>query len=514
MCSSATKVWLSTTLIVWLILSVIREVFDLIGRLWIPVTFNLFQILACISGLFSISSRRITLLLLLTISCIASAGYNVFLILWYNDVIKGYPRLLSAGLPFGQSFFVKHTPGCETFFNLTTSQWNQKACGVPYYNAESFQAVVHILLAIMTFVFSIVLMIERKISQGQGDKQQNLKLDSKEIGYSYMNSQYDSPKQATDKKESLEKEKRDSINFEKQVSKFHDEYAKVDMSRKSKTKSEYLSPENLSGEHISIPTNTAVAERLANHSGEREIKKMPKPLSNGNLTALISFDPKSKDILKVSEHHNDSEDEEEYEPQRSTRRRNDSETSTPSVQAPMPSLIRPDRDSGHPSSSASDWTTEFSVSSPPPLMKFSLDEQTNLVSDYSKDPANYSYYSPQLNLKYNKKFDDIPRDHHYRRTNIEKKTTVIPESPKILPLKLNVIRSSKYDDEADSSIEYPEVTSFPVRPRRQLVDACFATQLPLHKAPVNARSFSDELPPPLTLDSKKFRAPDVDGLLV
>ncbi|CAD5216524.1 unnamed protein product [Bursaphelenchus xylophilus] len=524
MCSSPTQVWLCTTLIIWLVLSVIREVFDLIGRLWVPVAFNLFQILSCISGMFAISSRRMTLLLLLSLSSILSSGYNVLLILWYYDIIKGFPRLLSAGLPFGQSFFVRHTPGCETFFNLTTSQWNQRPCSVPYYNAESFQAVIHILLAIMTFLFSIVLMVERKINPRQKtneDRKIN-KLDTKEIGYSYMNTSYDSPKPSDTKKEAIQKkravDKIETGSLEDQISKFQDEYARMDMGRKSKSRSEYLTPENLNNDFINNQ-----AERLANHSNNLEIKKMPKPLSNGNLTALISFDPKSKDILKVSEHQNDSEDEADFGKYSSFRNRNESQSSTPSIQAPVLSPFhRPDPDSGHPSSSPSDWTTEFSVSSPPPMMKFSLDEQKHFISplsDFTKDSSEYRRLSNQANPRLNV----IPSQNQkrLRRSMPDNKMTVL-SNQEMPPLTLNVVTSEHYPSSIPESTSFDTtehlVTSFPVKPKRQLVDTSLATQLPLLRPQGKSRTrpvSDDQLPPPLELDSslQKFMNSD-NGLLV
>lgn len=81
-----------------------------------------------------------------------------------------------------------------------------------------------------------------------------------------------------------------------------------------------MSPENLTFnsnsdyegyQPIARPASQgAVAARLANHSGQIPINKTKKPVSSGSLTALIAFDPKSKDILKVNKHHNDSDDEE------------------------------------------------------------------------------------------------------------------------------------------------------------------------------------------------------------
>ncbi|VDM40894.1 unnamed protein product [Toxocara canis] len=101
MCEADSRTWLITVLSVWLVLSTARQVFDLIGKLWIPVAFNLFQMLSCITGLFAVCQYRICLLIVLTISSVVSAVYNTLLILWYNGVFGDTTRpILSAGLPY------------------------------------------------------------------------------------------------------------------------------------------------------------------------------------------------------------------------------------------------------------------------------------------------------------------------------------------------------------------------------------------------------------------------------
>jgi hypothetical protein len=163
-CKSPTRIWLFFILLLWLLLSIARQVFDLIGKLWIPVIFNLLQILSCINGLFAASQQRLSLLLTLTLSSIVSILYNAVLILWYAGVLGDRTKpLLSAGLPLSHSFFLRYTPSCQSHYNLTTNQWVQHTnCLIPYYNIEGFQALIHIIIAILTMLFSLLLFCQRR----------------------------------------------------------------------------------------------------------------------------------------------------------------------------------------------------------------------------------------------------------------------------------------------------------------------------------------------------------------
>lgn len=121
--------------------------------------------LSIISGLFAACQYRLSLLIALSISSLISLAYNVLLILWYNGIFGDRTRpILSAGLPFSYSFFLRYTPiaSCQSHFNLTTAQWVQSsACVLPYYNIESLQALLHSLVALLTMVLAIALACSR-----------------------------------------------------------------------------------------------------------------------------------------------------------------------------------------------------------------------------------------------------------------------------------------------------------------------------------------------------------------
>lgn len=162
MADSPPYTWLASILALWLIAAIARQVFDLIGKLWIPVAFNLLQILSCITGLFAVCQHRACLLIFLTVTSAISIIYNILIALWYGGFLGDNSRpLLSAGLPYSHSFFLLHTPMCEYHFNLTSLRWMQYPCPLPYGHIESLQAIVHVILAVITTVLSGVILYGR-----------------------------------------------------------------------------------------------------------------------------------------------------------------------------------------------------------------------------------------------------------------------------------------------------------------------------------------------------------------
>lgn len=126
------------------------------------------QILILIAGTFAVFQTRVVLLIVLSISCLFSILYNVALILWYNNVFGGNTNrpFLSLGLPHGYSFFVQHTPFCDSSYNVSTARWTQHDdCLFPYGYIESFQASLHIILALLTAIFSILVARQRKVNE-------------------------------------------------------------------------------------------------------------------------------------------------------------------------------------------------------------------------------------------------------------------------------------------------------------------------------------------------------------
>ncbi|CAJ0948807.1 unnamed protein product, partial [Mesorhabditis belari] len=153
---------------IWLCLALARQAFDLIGRLWLPVIFNLLQILCCIIGLFAVCQRRRALLGVFIVTSLLSTIYNILLLLWYEDVFPSsthYTIPLSFGLPLSFSFFLKYTPGCSSHFDLQKSFYVQDDCLIRFTHLEAAQCVLHMLFAISTMITTILMLCERDVNK-------------------------------------------------------------------------------------------------------------------------------------------------------------------------------------------------------------------------------------------------------------------------------------------------------------------------------------------------------------
>ncbi|VDK67201.1 unnamed protein product [Anisakis simplex] len=75
MCEIEARGWLIVVLSVWLALSTARQLFDLVGKLWIPIVFNLFQ---NVYGTAEVSSRSLSLENLKSCSAILHSVVNIF----------------------------------------------------------------------------------------------------------------------------------------------------------------------------------------------------------------------------------------------------------------------------------------------------------------------------------------------------------------------------------------------------------------------------------------------------
>ncbi|KAL3121941.1 hypothetical protein niasHT_006140 [Heterodera trifolii] len=98
-----------------------------------------------------------------------SVGHNVAVLLWFcTDLLVADHRqsdLLSFGLPFGHSFFLRHTPLCEAHYNLSDTveqaeqQQTTEHCPIQYSHLEGGQAVLHTLMALGTLLLVVALLL-------------------------------------------------------------------------------------------------------------------------------------------------------------------------------------------------------------------------------------------------------------------------------------------------------------------------------------------------------------------
>uniref|UniRef100_A0A914HEA0 Sodium/potassium-transporting ATPase subunit beta-1-interacting protein n=1 Tax=Globodera rostochiensis TaxID=31243 RepID=A0A914HEA0_GLORO len=164
-------------LVLWLAFSTVRQVFDLVGKLWALVLIDMVQLLAIVSGLFALCQAnsmpcRNRLLTTLTLFSALSVAHNVALLLWFcTDLLVADHRqsdLLSFGLPFGHSFFLRHTPLCQAQFNLSAQRWEQQQshCPIPYSHLEGGQAVLHTLMALGTLLLVVTILLGNRRRHG------------------------------------------------------------------------------------------------------------------------------------------------------------------------------------------------------------------------------------------------------------------------------------------------------------------------------------------------------------
>ncbi|KAE9551867.1 hypothetical protein FO519_004916 [Halicephalobus sp. NKZ332] len=421
--------------------------------------------------------------------------------LWYANTLGDRSEpVLSFGLPYSHSFFLRYTPTCKSQFNLTTSRWVQdKACVVPYYNIEGIQSMLHSIVAFLIIIFSFILICERRTRKfgkqkleegysssrssksgqvmpnvatpiyGDPEKKNNKSIppppDSiNDISSGYMNSSYEAVKEDPKKISGTRRSKKKSTNGKKisrpkssgtsEVPSQQDDYSSV--TTKSLTNSSVesrqvkprprqpfppartnipkkmvnrsVSPirrnsdEGFSEEEVSKQyskmrqkppgqrtqslaeqrlsqaaleqmrkesfklKNTAVGSSLRikqkiktpaegdrEDSGEYlEYIRAERRNSNPNLTSLISFDPKSNTLIRVTELSNDEDEFQRTSRSDSNiykeiadsgvklRTRTTSQESVPSIQAPILCGSQLNLDSGHPSSSTNSASPDWS----------------------------------------------------------------------------------------------------------------------------------------------------------
>ncbi|VDM12950.1 unnamed protein product [Wuchereria bancrofti] len=101
-CCQSSRAWYLLVVSIWLLLTVIRQILDSIGRLWIPIFFNSFQVFSCICGLLAVIHWQKRLIVAFMLLSFTSILYNIALILWYNELfaISRDVPILSAGLSY------------------------------------------------------------------------------------------------------------------------------------------------------------------------------------------------------------------------------------------------------------------------------------------------------------------------------------------------------------------------------------------------------------------------------
>ncbi|PIC44463.1 hypothetical protein B9Z55_004821 [Caenorhabditis nigoni] len=361
---------LSLLLATWTILSIARSVFDLIGNLWVVVVFDFVQIVFLISGLFGATQKRRPLLYTLLVSNALSIVINVLIFLWYIGIFGEISRpYLSFGLPYSSSFFLRFTPGCDAEFDVIRKKWVQKTCLIPFYSIEASQSILHIILAIITSIFSILVLIEiRKkpirscnqsinhYAQICASKVAKAPSTTNNSSSGYLNSQYDDLGSSRETQKPVVEKKDVKGQFERNSKK-----------KKKTPRPAMPAPDcapcssNRSSEEENNPEDvyTKPIKKKSLQLRRPDLEEDPNSIP-ANVTSLVSFDPKSATLLRIRQHleaepsDRDTPDYEMYERLRSRssnqsdlipastiplssdyKSRNASQDSVPSMFAPM-----------------------------------------------------------------------------------------------------------------------------------------------------------------------------------
>ncbi|KAJ1372261.1 hypothetical protein KIN20_034368 [Parelaphostrongylus tenuis] len=373
------------------------------------------------------------LLIALTLSNVVSISQNILIFLWYIGIFGDISRpVLSAGLPYSHSFFLRHTPFCGSRFDLLKSKWTQSPCTIPYHQIEAAQALLHVILAAITLILSVIVILENRQVKRERPKMplpaqyaqikrspQSLAVapSVNDSGTGYMSS-YDDAAVVTLPENRIppysyerhNRNKRAKIRPNSMPQPNLDHYSNIKAMDSEKDDLQL----NLHAKRSSSSTGgrfrksceqqrrASMHEDIGTYDGSNEHEFGRPP--TGNLTSLVSFDPKSRTLLRVREHR-DSDDDDSvgysrigkisvdsgmYERIRSrgihssrdrlnsptshilaeSRVKNISQDSVPSMMAPVLVCDEPVRDGSHDVSSAdsgfpgssSDWPIGYSSS--------------------------------------------------------------------------------------------------------------------------------------------------------
>ncbi|KJH50671.1 hypothetical protein DICVIV_03191 [Dictyocaulus viviparus] len=278
------------------------------------------------------------LLIALSISTVVSICQNILIFLWYIGIFGDITRpVLSAGLPYSHSFFLRHTPFCGSRFDLHKGKWIQSSCSIPYNQIEAAQAFLHVLLASITLILSLIVILEKKKvkdrpklplpSQYAQIKRSPQQLDVassiNKISNGHSNSHNVSTIVTAAENRILpysyerhNRDKRARIRPNSMPESNPDQYTRV--------RSKDLEQNNVRSSEIkkSLPNTTGRFQKSSDQqrristyeeTGSRDFTKNKDfgRLPSGTLTSLISFDPKSRTLLRVREHRESDDDDAE-----------------------------------------------------------------------------------------------------------------------------------------------------------------------------------------------------------
>ncbi|CAJ0606004.1 unnamed protein product [Cylicocyclus nassatus] len=297
------------------------------------------MILCCITGLFGVCQKRIFLLIALTISTVISICQNVLVFLWYIGIFGDISRpVLSAGLPYSYSFFLRHTPFCGAHYDLQKSKWVQPQCAIPYNQIEAGQALLHVILAAITMILSIIVILERRrekerpkmplpaqYAQIKRQHRQPMTSSPTDIGSGYMTASYDdmatiplpeNQRSVPYPYERNNRTKRSRMRPNSMPQPHFDQYSSVKSIDKDEIQPQPPTKRSSSTASGRFRKSSEQPRRASMHEELRDYDERPNEeefgRSTGAITSLVSFDPKSQTLLRVREHRESDDEAEGY----------------------------------------------------------------------------------------------------------------------------------------------------------------------------------------------------------
>lgn len=168
-----------------LLLTILRQIFDFLGQVWLQILVNFFTIILLIVALFGIRQNRISYLSIYALWALFNTLWNLLVVCTYLRLRIDFMQALnlqedSLSLNTGAtSWWHTNGPGCLPY-NITSIQPSISilqpsiitGCRIDYRSIESSQAALHALLSLLSALASccIILSIRKNPHQGKGDK--------------------------------------------------------------------------------------------------------------------------------------------------------------------------------------------------------------------------------------------------------------------------------------------------------------------------------------------------------
>lgn len=158
-CCCQSQTTLDFMLVPLLMLTILRQVFDFMGQIWLQILINFFTIIIVIVALFGVRQHRISYLLIFLAWALFNATWNALVFCIHSKVRDvGIPEDLLSLYTGGFSWWRSNGPGClpysiNSLNSLSVSVLKQPnilaGCQIDYHLIEGIQALIH---AVFSFV--------------------------------------------------------------------------------------------------------------------------------------------------------------------------------------------------------------------------------------------------------------------------------------------------------------------------------------------------------------------------